>query len=253
MLFLIDANTHASIKITHFTFIDSFLSKRINCFCALISSIISLNYMPAEFFRDPRYEIQKQIRTADNMQFETLMIDRDGHWCDIPLITREGDIRHMIASYIQPTYREELHRLRYTLLVPDEALIQQQVHIDMGLFFYHRTDPDESVLESWMPSVIPTKDALLSNDVPYDEYILLGDMYTTTFVLTPAIVQFSREYTTGTLLGLGFNAAVAIEGDALLSLVHPDHLELDRDQPDESRVPYHTLMNTVRTLLYQEN
>ncbi len=99
------------------------------------------------------------------------------------------------------------------------------------------------------PSVHPLQDDFLTYETDPLDYSEVHDLLTTTFVLCPALSRFKPGYLSGESLGIGYQAAIAIDGAVLLGLLQEDEIMVDRDNPERTRVFGGSIHRAVKKLL----
>jgi len=232
--------------------------------------------MPAERIRDPRFQISIPSVNKDNTDTTTVILDGEGNWCDIPCAHDTQTFIDLVEKHFKQNVNEELHRLeqRKAFLTSDQPGVEDIVGV--GLLYYGSPHSDAFEQEEWksalaeelrragldvdpipnhlFPSTTSVKGWIAGHEAelnPHD-YWPASDLLSETFVLAPALSRFgpipynikeTKEVT------LGYNAAIGIDGSALLGLLHESDIQRFSSIPGQERVFSTTLFSAVKKLI----
>jgi hypothetical protein len=217
--------------------------------------------MRAETLRDPSFQIKlPALAEPAGTRNTTLILDREGRWCDIPCAHDTASLLTLVARYFKPRINGEIQRLKQlqTIMVGSHGT-HKDIVLGVGLFYY--TPPDFGLFEEeeWKgqlldsmreagldperipsplrPSLVLSRSDFLDFDVDPSDYNEISDLLTKTAVLCPALYRYDHDHFTEESLAIGYQAAIGIDGAALLGLVPQDSIQTPGIEPDDAYVP----------------
>lgn len=224
--------------------------------------------------RDPSFEIKlPTVGESLGNRTATLILDEEGRWCDIPCVSDTSTLLNLVNGYFKPRIGAEIQRLeQLRMIVNNSSEVDKKIVLGVGLFYYEPPDsgmieeeewrgavvqlmrsagvPAENIPSHLAPSINPLERNFFDSEVDPLDYKEVPDLMVKTFILCAALSRFAPNRLSGESLAIGYKAAIAIDGAALLGLLK-DEIHEDEDHPEHSRVFTKTVHNVVKGLLEQ--